>query len=209
MVPKMTHGHYVTAIKHKCPCRPCKDARNAYMRSYRRRTARNGHQLVSATACRRHLKILRSEGFPYQVIGDCCGMNGNNVWRIGSGKTRKVTRAVEDAITGVTITDCLKTSKGYRPFKASKKLLNEFIEAGFTNNEVRKMMGGYNVLKVSPEYVLPKTANRVQEIHDAVWREDERFRQVCNCYAPTDLDARRAVDAEKQRQHRARKALSA
>lgn len=175
---------------------------------------------VPAKEARRHLRKMRTMGVPQAILATTCGLSERHTNAILNGKVKYLKPATFDAVMAVGLSAIETAKSGKIDSKQSAHLIEEILEAGYSKGWIARQLGlKINSFQLSPTITIAR-ANRIKEIHDRLWKENEvgwqvkakygqpiygkTFREVCTCYGVSDLERKREIARIRQRDFRAR-----
>ncbi|MGW0626479.1 hypothetical protein [Streptomyces sp. NPDC002758] len=94
-----------------CPCRPCRDAENAYDKRRRLLNETGRTLMVDATPTREHLANLFAEGAGWIQLGAAASCSTSTLVAILRGERTEITRRVASRILAVEATDALPPNR--------------------------------------------------------------------------------------------------
>jgi hypothetical protein len=135
----LLHGG-ITQYRRGCRCEACGAAWSAYQKTQRARLRRgDGDFRVSAEICREHLQWLSSQHVGLPSVEAACGVDKITLWKIKSGRQKRVRMSTERKIMRVT-EDC-RADGSWVSAEATRSRIDELRAAGYTLNEIGHMLG--------------------------------------------------------------------
>lgn len=164
-------------------------------------------------------------GVPQAALATACGISERHTVSILNGQAKYLKPQTFDAVMAVGLSAIETAKAGKIDSKKSARLIEEILEAGYSKGWIARQLGlKINTFQISPTITVAR-ANRIRDLHDKLWKENEigwrvktgnappipgkTFREACHCYGLSDLERKRQADRLKQQDFRARKALSA
>lgn len=208
------HGPNPGTVKGGCGCQPCRDANAAYERE---RSRRQAPPYVDATEAREHMAALSEAGVGLKQVAKVSGVSTGCLWKLvfgkpGRGPSKRIRPGTAGAILAVNVADHAADGTKIDSTACRRDLLT-LLERGWSKSAISKEIGqGGRALQVAclrdpRAQVNAGTARRIRALLDQpvqtkrtrsgralppAWEREQAIRD----------EARRAVDAERQREYR-------
>lgn len=158
-----------------CRCAECRAANATYERE--RQAARErgeGNGLVNAERARAHLLALSKRGVGRKTAADAAKVSASIVCRIAEGSKLRIREQTERRILAVTETTAADGAR--RPARATWRMLDELISAGYSKSRLASEILGHRVtgLQISRRYVTVRTEASVRRVYERLRIASER-----------------------------------
>lgn len=178
------HGTVLGYQKHRCPCRPCLDAYNAYNKrcNYLRESGRSNY--VPAAPIREHVQQLINNGWTIPLLEKATGINRTSIRVLlgqapGKPTSRRVTRATAHHLTALPIsapTDHPAPADGLMPAIGTKRRLQALVANGWPQTWLATRIGwtsaNFNQLvKDDRPNVNARTHHAVTTLYNELWNQ--------------------------------------
>lgn len=163
---------------------------------------------------------MRKMGVPQAALATACGLSERHTVSILNGQAKYLKPQTFEAVMAVGLSANETTKTGKIDSKKSARLIEEILEAGYSKGWIARQLGlKINTFQISPTITIAR-ANRIRDLHDKLWKENEigwrvktgnappiygkTFREACTCYGVSDLERKREIARIRQRDFRSR-----
>jgi hypothetical protein len=161
LVERRPHGTRSRYVVERCRCRSCRSANTAYWRERRRHPS----PLVDATPVREHLEWLASRGIGKRAIAAATGLHTTVIVAIRSGRRRRITIGVGEALLAVSVQDLKPLDGALVDAGDTWRRIEQLVAAGRTRAWIARQLGAPDGrLRLGRERVTASTARAIERL---------------------------------------------
>lgn len=150
-----------------CRCAACRRANTDYENARRAaRLAGDWNGIVDAAPARAHLLKLARLGVGRRAVAAATDIAHTVLSDVRSGRKRRIRARTERKILAVT--KACASDAALVPARRTWRLLEQLLEEGYTKQRIARELGSkakVPALQVSRDFVLARTAHRVEVVH--------------------------------------------